>query len=185
MDTSNHSSNTAIHASERVRVRRGEIYSAQLDPAIGHEQRGMRPVLVIQNDTGNQNSGTTIVAAITSRGKPHIPTHVLLYGATGVSDGSCVMLEQIRTLDVSRIRQRLGRVSAAQMRSIDMALAVSLGIKGIHDNFMVLALCPACRKAFQDMNDYLVVRADFEQRHREPCTLCNIRTGYDFKVMRK
>ena len=106
---------------------RGEVYYADLDPVIGHEQGGIRPVLIIQNDTGNYHSPTIIVIAVTRRTfkKPSQPTHVVLDDAEGL-DPSLFMLEVIRTIDKRRVHNYVGKLTEEQMERIDAALRVSL-----------------------------------------------------------
>ena len=110
-------------------VRRGDIYYADLSPVVGSEQGGMRPVLIIQNDTGNRHSPTVIAAAITSQtGKANLPTHISLAARScGLTRDSVILLEQVRTLDKSRLRERMGRVDGELMERIDAAIAVSFG----------------------------------------------------------
>ena len=111
-------------------VKRGEIYYADLSPVVGSEQGGMRPVLIVQNDTGNRHSPTVIAAAITSRlDKAKLPTHIALSSqSTGLNRDSIILLEQIRTLDKSRLRERMGRIDEHTMNAVDAALAVSFGL---------------------------------------------------------
>ena len=111
-------------------VKRGDIYYADLSPVVGSEQGGLRPVLIIQNDVGNRYSPTVIAAAITSRlGKTKLPTHIDVHAArTGLARDSVVLLEQLRTLDKRRLRERLGHLDEAVMGEIDNAIAVSLGL---------------------------------------------------------
>ena len=111
-------------------VKRGDIYYADLSPVIGSEQGGMRPVLIVQNDTGNKHSPTVIAAAITSQtGKAKLPTHIELSGrSVGLSRDSVILLEQIRTLDKSRLREKMGRLDGETMTRVDSALAVSFGL---------------------------------------------------------
>ena len=111
-------------------VKRGDIYYADLSPVIGSEQGGMRPVLIVQNDTGNKHSPTVIAAAITSQtGKAKLPTHIELSGrSVGLSRDSVILLEQIRTLDKSRLREKMGRLDGETMMQVDSALAVSFGL---------------------------------------------------------
>ena len=111
-------------------VKRGDIYYADLSPVVGSEQGGMRPVLIIQNDVGNRYSPTVIAAAITSRmGKTKLPTHIDVYAdRAGLSRDSVVLLEQLRTLDKRRLKERLGHLDEEMMREIDNAIAVSLGL---------------------------------------------------------
>ena len=113
-------------------VKRGDIYYADLSPVVGSEQGGMRPVLIVQNDTGNRHSPTVIAAAITSQlGKVKLPTHIRLSGrTTGLNRDSIILLEQIRTLDKSRLRERMGRLDDTTMSAVDNALAVSFGLQG-------------------------------------------------------
>ena len=111
-------------------VKRGDIYYADLSPVVGSEQGGVRPVLIVQNDTGNRYSPTVIAAAITSQtGKARLPTHIELEAQRyGLSRDSVVLLEQIRTLDKRRLRERMGRVDGAVMERVDDAIAVSFGL---------------------------------------------------------
>ena len=113
-----------------VTVKRGEIYYADLSPVVGSEQGGVRPVLIIQNDTGNRFSPTVIAAAITSQtGKARLPTHITLAShSCGLPKDSVVLLEQIRTLDKKRLREHMGRVDDQVMRRVDSAIAVSFGL---------------------------------------------------------
>ena len=111
-------------------VRRGDIYYADLSPVVGSEQGGMRPVLIVQNDTGNRHSPTVIAAAITSQtGKARLPTHIELVGANcGLTRDSVILLEQIRTIDKSRLRERMGRLDDGTMKQVDNAISVSFGL---------------------------------------------------------
>ena len=111
-------------------VKRGDIFFADLSPVVGSEQGGMRPVLIVQNDTGNRYSPTVIAAAITSQtNKAKLPTHIALHAPRfGLPRDSVVLLEQIRTLDKRRLRERMGRVDGKLMERIDEAIAVSFGL---------------------------------------------------------
>lgn len=111
-------------------VYRGDLYYADLSPVVGSEQGGIRPVLVIQNDMGNKYSPTVIVAAITSRStKAVIPTHVGLRRTPGgLKQDSTVLAEQIRTIDRNRLKEYIGHLDSGQMRGIDQAMLVSLGL---------------------------------------------------------
>jgi len=110
-----------------MQVKRGEIFFASLNPVQGSEQGGIRPVLVVQNDVGNQYSPTTIVAAITSQvDKSRLPTHVKIGGAeSGLKRDSLVLTEQIRTIDKARLQQKISELSPGAMSRVDQALAVS------------------------------------------------------------
>ena len=112
-------------------VKRAEIYLANLNPVVGSEQGGLRPVLIIQNDRGNRYSPTVIIAAITAATqKAELPTHIhVMPEESGLHKPSIVLLEQIRTLDKSRLRALVGRLSEEKMRQIDKALRASLGFQ--------------------------------------------------------
>ncbi len=111
-------------------VHRGDIYYADLSPVVGSEQGGVRPVLIVQNDVGNRFSPTVIAAAITSqRSKANLPTHILLdAGTTGLAKDSIVLLEQVRTLDKHRLKERMGRLDGRAMSMVDHALSISFGL---------------------------------------------------------
>ena len=117
-------------------VKRGDIFYADLSPVVGSEQGGVRPVLIVQNDTGNRHSPTVIAAAITSQtGKARLPTHISLAAMScGLPKDSVVLLEQIRTLDTRRLREHMGRVDETMMKQVDTAIAVSFGL---HPDTMV------------------------------------------------
>ena len=110
-------------------VKRGDIFYADLSPVVGSEQGGTRPVLIIQNDTGNRHSPTVIAAAITSQtGKARLPTHInIAGGSVGLSKDSVILLEQVRTIDKRRLREHMGHLDDQQMLLVDDAIAVSFG----------------------------------------------------------
>ena len=111
-------------------VRRGDIYYADLSPVVGSEQGGMRPVLIVQNDTGNKHSPTVIAAAITSQiNKARLPTHIELGAKSyGLTKDSVILLEQIRTIDKRRLKEQMGRLDDNLMNRVDNAIAVSFGL---------------------------------------------------------
>lgn len=112
-----------------MNIKRGDVYYADLSPIVGSEQGGVRPVLVLQNDIGNRYSPTVIVSAITSQiNKNKLPTHIALAQSSGLSRDSVVLLEQIRTIDKQRLREKIGRVDDDTMRKINQALSVSFGM---------------------------------------------------------
>lgn len=110
--------------------KRGEIYFADLSPVIGSEQGGVRPVLIVQNDVGNHFSPTVIIAAITAKmAKAKLPTHIGIKASkTGVGRDSVILLEQIRTIDKSRLKEKVGALDEYKMREVDRAIAVSVGL---------------------------------------------------------
>lgn len=112
-------------------IKRGDLYYADLRPVIGSEQGGVRPVLIIQNNIGNHFSHTVIAASVTSRKRKHqLPTHVFVPVSTdGLRNDSIVLLEQVRTIDRRRLGDYIGRLDENAMEAVDMALAISIGIK--------------------------------------------------------
>ncbi len=111
-------------------VKRGDIYYADLSPVVGSEQGGVRPVLIVQNDVGNRHSPTVIAAAITSHcEKAKLPTHIEVTGeGCGLSKDSVVLLEQIRTIDKRRLKERMGTLDEDAMSEINRALSISFGL---------------------------------------------------------
>ena len=111
-------------------IKRGEIYYADLSPVVGSEQGGVRPVLIIQNDVGNKYSPTVIAAAITSQSdKAHLPTHIKVDALNcGLTKDSIVLLEQVRTLDKQRLKEKMGILDSDAMNKVDKALSVSFGL---------------------------------------------------------
>jgi len=113
-----------------MNIKRGEIYYADLSPVIGSEQGGIRPVLIVQNDVGNRYSPTVIAAAITSqRDKTKLPTHISVEASDcGLQKDSIVLLEQVRTIDKQRLKERMGSLDVVSMGQVDKALSVSFGL---------------------------------------------------------
>lgn len=111
-------------------VKRGEIYYADLSPVVGSEQGGVRPVIIIQNDMGNKHSPTVIISAITSQiDKAKLPTHVEISSEEyGLNKDSVVLLEQIRTLDKRRLKEKIGQMTDKDMIKVDKALKISVGV---------------------------------------------------------
>lgn len=112
-------------------IKRGDIFLADLSPTIGSEQNGVRPVLVIQNDIGNKYSPTVIVLAITSKQKPKLPTHIPVSASiSGLERDSVILVEQVRTLDKSRLLYKVGVMDEQVMEKVKKALKLSLSIRG-------------------------------------------------------
>ena len=111
-------------------IRRGDIYYADLSPVIGSEQGGLRPVLIVQNDIGNKYSPTVIAAAITSRmSKAKLPTHIDIYAKdAGLAKDSVFLLEQIRTIDKKRLKEKMGHLDDTAMNDVNNAISVSFGL---------------------------------------------------------
>ena len=114
----------------KLTVRRGDIYYADLSPVVGSEQGGIRPVLIVQNDVGNKSSPTVIAAAITSRtAKSKLPTHIEVYADKyGLARDSVILLEQIRTIDKKRLREKMGHLDEDVMNRVNDAITVSFGL---------------------------------------------------------
>jgi len=112
-------------------IKRGDIYYAELNPVIGSEQGGKRPILIISNDIGNKHSPTVIVAPITSRvhTKAKLPTHTLIKDFEGLDKNSIILFEQIRTIDKQRLREYLGTLDRRFLDNADKALAISIGLR--------------------------------------------------------
>ena len=113
-----------------MRIKRGDVFYADLSPVVGSEQGGVRPVLIIQNDMGNKYSPTVIIAAITSQtNKAKLPTHVQIDPKIGLPKNSVVLLEQVRTIDKKRLRDKVGTFDQASMDKVDESLKLSVGLK--------------------------------------------------------
>lgn len=113
-----------------MNIKRGDIYYADLSPVVGSEQGGLRPVLIVQNDVGNKHSPTVIAAAITSRmSKAKLPTHIDVSASdVGLSKDSVILLEQIRTIDKKRLKEKMGHLDSQKMNDVNSAIQVSFGL---------------------------------------------------------
>jgi mRNA interferase MazF len=113
-----------------VTIKRGDIYYADLSPVIGSEQGGLRPVLIVQNDVGNKYSPTVIAAAITSQiNKTKLPTHIELYAENfGLAKNSVILLEQVRTIDKRRLKEKMGHLDDGLMNQVNDAISISFGL---------------------------------------------------------
>lgn len=116
-----------------IMIKRGELYYADLSPVVGSEQGGVRPILIVQNDTGNKYSPTIIAAAVTSQlNKARLPTHIEINAHEfGLVKDSVILLEQIRTLDKKRLKERIGELSPKTMQKVNGALLISLGFGNV------------------------------------------------------
>ena len=114
-----------------MNIKRGEVFYADLSPVVGSEQGGLRPVLIVQNDVGNKYSPTVIAAAITSRqAKSSLPTHISLGAQScGLQKDSVVLLEQVRTIDKKRLREKMGEIDGSSMKQVNQALQISFGLE--------------------------------------------------------
>ena len=177
---------------EKTIIKRGDMYYVDFNPVVGSEQNGIRPAIVIQNNMGNRYSPTYIVAAVTSRlsGKSDLPTHVLLSDVKGLPRKSVILLEQIRTIDNSRICSYITTLDSHTMKRVDEALAVSIGlysktlplpVSSEHE----MCLCAKCADQYYQTHEYYIRRRDMNQTVKEKCDFCNTRSGYDFIISSK
>lgn len=166
---------------------RGEMYYADLGRGVGSEQEGHRPVVIIQNDIGNKHSPTVIVAAITTKtaGKRKLPTHYEIGTEHGMKVPSLVLFEQIRTIDKHRLEKRIGKLSPKQIKELNHALAVSVGLIDPKPKTMTLCLCHTCVENFFSTGAYYLKRVDPYKTEKETCTYCNQRRGFDYLVGKK
>lgn len=175
------------------KVLRGQMYFANLDPVIGSEQGGSRPVLVIQNNVGNSFSPTVIVAPITTQiKKTRQLTHIGIPPHFGLPQNSMAMLEQIRTIDKSRLGDYMGCLDDDVMDYIDEALGISVGLRDFSGqgdgqteaapDEIVLTLCGTCLRQFILSPEHIVRRIDRTQT-KEPCMYCHVRGGYDYHII--
>ena len=166
---------------------RGEMYYADLGDGVGSEQNGYRPVLIIQNDTGNRHSPTVIVAAISSKidAKAKLPTHYLLKAENGLELPSLVLLEQLRTIDKRRLETYIGKLDKHHIRRVNRALANSVGLIEEIPKDLIMCLCPACANNVYGTGSYYLRRVNPKQEQRDICTYCGQNIGYDYEVVKK
>ena len=164
---------------------RGDMYYADLGRGVGSEQEGYRPVVIIQNNTGNRHSPTVIVAAISSKVgvKPKLPTHYFINAENGLDLPSIVLMEQIRTLDKRRLAKYIGRLGKEHIRGMNHALAVSIGLIEPVPHKLTLSLCGACADAFCGTGAFALQRVDPKQAEKDTCTYCNQRMGSDYAII--
>ena len=163
-------------------IRRGDIYYADLAPVIGSEQGDVRPVLVVQNNAGNAHSPTTQIIPISKRtNKKRLPTHVCISKSCGLTTDSIALVEQLRTIDRSRLSGYIGRIGAVEQNAIDKALSVSVGIVvNRKDEIWDMTLCPRCKSEFE-YGGYLLVKRGWQEL-KEPCDFCRVGRGWEYGV---
>ncbi|MDE7172163.1 MAG: type II toxin-antitoxin system PemK/MazF family toxin [Oscillospiraceae bacterium] len=166
---------------------RGDLYYADLGSGIGSEQKGNRPVVIIQNNVGNKHSPTVIIAAITSKAniKAKLPTHYYLDAGNGLAQPSLVLLEQIRTVDKRRLSDYIGRLNETHIRGINHALAISIGLIEPTPPKLTLCLCGACADAFRGTGAFALREIAPGQAEKEICVYCGKHTGVEFEVTPK
>ena len=158
---------------------RGDLYYADLGHGIGSEQKGTRPVVIIQNNVGNKHSPTVIIAAITSKAniKAKLPTHYYLQPGNGLDLPSLVLLEQIRTVDKRRLSYYIGRLDEKQIQGINHALAISVGLIEPIPPKLTLCLCGACADVFRGTGAFVLRKITPEQAEKEVCAYCKHEVG--------
>jgi mRNA interferase MazF len=187
---------------------RGEIYITNFNPTVGSEQGGIRPALIIQNDIGNCHAPTLIVAPITSKPKAELPVHLPVGHVRGLAKTSTLLLEQIRTVDKSRMGKYVGTLNYVGMRLVDAAAALSLGIKPWcgcgdsrelsdaaslappkdfddttgSDESEVKTLCKRCKHMYEDAGYTLRLLSNINGP-KAPCDFCHTGTGFDYEVV--
>jgi len=166
-------------------IRRGDMFYANLNPTIGSEQGDVRPVLVVQNNAGNAHSPTVVVVPITRNlNKKALPTHVILPQSSGLESDSLALVEQIRTIDRSRLAGYIGYISGNVQAEIDKALLVCVGIesrRSVKGEMLVLTLCFRCESDFRD-SGYILVKKGW-QEVKEDCDFCKVRQGLTFGII--
>ena len=164
------------------KIHRGEIYYADLSPTIGSEQDGYRPVLIVQNNTGNRYSPTTQIVPITTQvKKTTLPIHVSISKCCGLETDSIALIEQLRTIDKSRLGEYVGEISSCEQARIDKALCISVGVdEQERPDVLDLTLCPRCKANFEQAGRLLVKRG--WQEARETCDYCQVTSGVRYGV---
>lgn len=167
--------------------KRGDIYYADYGKGIGSEQKGYRPVVIIQNNIGNKYSSTVIVAAVSTRKETRakLPVHCHIGAESGLDTPSTILLEQLRTMSKKRLTNYAGRLTDAKLAELDRAVAVSVGLIEPDQKRMVLSLCSVCANHFYDSGAYYLKRTDPIQVIKEPCTYCNQTLGFEYELIRK
>ena len=163
---------------------RGDMYFADLGEGIGSEQKGYRPVIIIQNDRGNKHSATVVVAAISSKmgAKARLPVHCYLKAAYGLQRPSVVLLEQIRTIDKRRLDTYIGRLPAYQMRRVDRALEISVGLRSGANKRNIISLCNTCANSYLNVGVFSLRRIKPKKVMRNVCNHCNQRYGLNYEI---
>ncbi|MGM9603072.1 MAG: type II toxin-antitoxin system PemK/MazF family toxin [Faecousia sp.] len=166
---------------------RGDLYYADLGAGVGSEQSGYRPVVIIQNNVGNKHSPTTIVAAISTqiKTKANLPTHYHLKPGNGLVQTSMVMLEQIRTIDKSRLVQYIGKLSNEEIKGLNHALAISIGLISSTPAKLTLCLCSTCAENFYGSGAYILRRLNPIEVDKDMCTYCSQRVGFDYEITKR
>ena len=166
-----------------LNVKRGDIYYADLNPVVGSEQGNMRPVIIVQNDTGNAHSPTTQIIPLTAQTqKGRLPTHVPISKTHGLTVDSIALIEQLRTIDKSRLGSYIGSIGAKEQSAIDKALFVSFGIKNSYKlQFAERTLCPRCKSEYET-SGYIFAKQGW-QESKESCDYCQVGRGWNYLII--
>ena len=166
---------------------RGDLYYADLGHGIGSEQKGNRPVVIIQNNIGNKHSPTVIIAAVTSKAdiKAKLPTHYYLDAGNGLDQPSLILLEQIRTVDKRRLSGYIGRLDEKHIQGINYALAISIGLIEPASQKLTLCLCGACANTFRGAGAFALRKEQPEQAEKEVCSFCKHEAGERYALWLK
>jgi mRNA interferase MazF len=165
-------------------ILRGDLYYADLNPVVGSEQGDRRPVLIVQNDIGNEHSPTVVVTPLTCNlRKNPLPTHVLIPKSCGLGRDSLMLAEQIRAIDRSRLVEHIGHIGDKLRPAIDDALAICVGLENRRPpkgEMLILSLCRSCETDFRN-SGYLLVKRGW-QEVKTDCDFCNVAKGFIFGV---
>ena len=166
---------------------RGDLFYADLGRGVGSEQKGYRPVVIIQNNIGNRHSPTVIIAAISSKVgiKPKLPTHYFVNAEDGLELPSIILLEQLRTVDKRRLDKYIGHLRKEHIDGMNHALAVSIDLIQKTKYSLTMCLCGTCAENFRSTGAYSLQRVDPKQAEKDTCTYCNQRMGVDYEVTPK
>jgi len=167
----------------KKKIYRGDIYYAYLNPVVGSEQGSCRPVLIVQNDVGNEHSPTVIAVPLTRKIEKNLPTHVLIPRSCGLEEDSLALAEQIRTIDRSRLSNYIGHISREIQPAIDKALAVCIGLEKLRPpkgEMLDLTLCSRCESDFRN-SGYIVIKRGYREI-LENCDFCKTAKGLTFGI---
>lgn len=179
-----------MNESDDRKVKWGDIYYFDLGNGKGSVQSKLRPVLIIQNNIGNENGPTTVVAAISSAiKKMYLPTHILLDPSCGLREKSIVMLEQVRTVDKKDLMEYVGEVTdKATVEAIKRGIAIEMGVIECpkpNQKKLILSLCPKCRSAYLNIPGNRIRRVDYLQVEKERCDMCQRAFGFDYYIKKR
>ena len=167
------------------KIKRGNLYYANLNPVIGSEQNGnLRPVLIVQNNMGNEHSRTTVIVPITGNlQKNLLPTHVIIPKSCGLDNDSIALSEQVRVVDCTRLDEYIGCIDYEIQSAIDNALAICVGLekRRLKDKMFVLSLCSRCESDFRN-NGYSLIKKGWQQ-FKTDCDFCQVNKGLIFGII--